>query len=253
MPTRPTKILNLLLDHKAKGDKMFAVLIDPDKAEEKHLKSILEECVKCKVDILMIGGSLVTTTNSDFVVSYCKANISIPIVLFPGSYLSVNENADVLLFLSLTSGRNPEYLIGQHIAAAPLLRESSLEIIPTSYLLVDGGKPTTVSYISGTSPIPNDKPEIAASIALAGEFLGHKLIFLDCGSGATKSIQPEMIQLVKKWVSLPVICGGGIDSAAKAKILWEAGVDIIVVGNAIEKSTSLIEEISNIKFELNQI
>ncbi len=248
MPKRPTKILNLLLEKKAKGEKMFAVLIDPDKADEGHLEAIIAASNSQKVDFLFVGGSLVTTKNAAFVVSYCKSHCSIPVILFPSSYLSVNEKADALLFLSLTSGRNPEYLIGQHVAAAPLLKDSALEIIPTSYILVDGGKATTVSYISGSSPIPNDKPEIAASTALAGELLGHNLIFLDCGSGALHTIHQTIVEAVKSWVSLPLICGGGIDTAEKAKILWQSGADLIVVGNAIEKSVGLIAEIAAVKW-----
>jgi len=223
---------------------MFAVLIDPDKAEEEHLKALLRACNTHEVDFLFIGGSLVTTKNTAFTVDYCKSNSSIPLVLFPGNYLSINESADALLFLSLTSGRNPEYLIGQHVAAAPLLRDSTLEIISTSYILVDGGKTTTASYISGCSPVPHDKPEIAASTALAGELQGHQLIFLDCGSGALHTLNPETVKTVKKWTNLPIICGGGIDTAAKAKILWDAEADLIVVGNAIEKSVALVEAIA---------
>ncbi|MFN0050079.1 MAG: geranylgeranylglyceryl/heptaprenylglyceryl phosphate synthase [Cytophagales bacterium] len=248
MPKRPTKILNQLLDKKAKGEKMFAVLIDPDKANEAHLAAVLASCINNKVDFLFIGGSMATTQNAKFVVSYCKANTNIPLILFPGSYLGVNEEADALLFLALTSGRNAEYLIGQHVAAAPLLKDSKLEIIPTSYLLIDGGKPTTVSYISGTTPIPNDKPEIAAATALAGEMLGHKLIFVDCGSGANQTVSNEMLVAISKWVDLPILCGGGIDSAQKAQLLWQSGADVLVVGNAIEKTVSLIAEIASVKF-----
>lgn len=250
MPNRPKKIINLLLEKKANGNKMFAVLIDPDKANEAHLALLIKLSIHHKVDFLMVGGSLITSSNLDFVVKYCKQHSTIPVILFPSGQLSINEFADGLLFLSLTSGRNAEYLIGQQVSVAPFLINSQLDIMATSYLLIDGGKPTTVSYLSGTNPIPRDKPEIAAATAFAGELLGHQLVFLDCGSGAQQSIKTEMIQKVKEWTTLPILCGGGIDSAGKAKAIWEAGADLIVVGNAIENSLELIKEIAEAKYYL---
>lgn len=172
----------------------------------------------------------------DVIKSYCN----IPVVIFPGSILQIDPKADAILYLSLLSGRNPELLIGQQVAAAPALRNSGLEIISTGYLLIDGGNATTVSYISNTLPIPHDKNDIAVCTAWAGEMLGFKLIYLDTGSGAMKTVSESMVTQVSSNISLPLIVGGGINTASKAAALCEAGADIIVVGSSIEKEPSLI-------------
>ncbi|MBC8173742.1 MAG: geranylgeranylglyceryl/heptaprenylglyceryl phosphate synthase, partial [Chitinophagales bacterium] len=161
-----------------------------------------------------------------------------------GSIQQVNPHADALLFLSLISGRNPELLIGNHVLAAPYVKKSGIEAISTGYILIDGGAPTTVSYISNTTPIPHDKTEIAVCTAMAGELLGMQLIYMDAGSGAKRSISPAMITSVKKNITLPLVIGGGIRTPETAYALSHAGADVIVVGNAIEKDASLIKEIS---------
>jgi putative glycerol-1-phosphate prenyltransferase len=153
-------------------------------------------------------------------------------------------SADAILFLSLISGRNPDFLIGQHVISAPILKKSSLEILPTGYILVDSGKQTTVSYMSNTTPIPHDKPEIAACTAMAGEMLGLKLMYLDAGSGAQRAISPKMISIVRKSVDVPLIVGGGIRSANEAYEAMLAGADTIVIGNGIEKNPALLAEVS---------
>ncbi len=191
-----------------------------------------------------MGGSLLTTDNLTQTVNICKANTTIPVILFPANSLHIDNGADAILFLSLISGRNPEFLIGQHILAAPALKRSKLEILPTGYILVDTGKPTTVTYISNTTPIPYEKDSIAACTALAGEFLGLKLIYMDGGSGAEKPISKSMIKAVCATIDVPLIVGGGINSVEKAKNALEAGADIIVVGNALEKSPELLKEIA---------
>ena len=165
-------------------------------------------------------------------------------ILFPGNNYQLCEEADALLLLSLISGRNPEYLIGQHVVAAPLIKESGIEAIPTGYLLIDGGKISTTSYITQTVPIPADKPDVAVATALAGEQLGLKLIYLEAGSGAANPVSAEMISAVKKNVSLPLIVGGGIRSGAQAEAACQAGADIIVVGNILEKAPELLMELS---------
>lgn len=173
-----------------------------------------------------------------------RAACDIPIVLFPGSTQQLCDEADAILFLSLISGRNADLLIGNHVIAAPYLKQSSLEILPTGYMLIDGGRPTTVSYISGTLPIPADKPDIAACTAVAGEMLGLRLLFMDAGSGAQQCVSEEMVATVRNQVDIPIIVGGGIRSAAQAAKLAAAGADIIVVGNAIEANPELIQSIS---------
>ena len=230
--------------HKA-NKKSIAVLVDPDKAEDPsrllHLINLASE--NC-VDYFFVGGSLVTSANLSEVVKKIKENITIPVVLFPGSAIQVDASADALLFLSLISGRNPELLIGQHVVAAPIIRNTRLEVIPTGYMLINSGKITSVAYISNTMPIPDDKYSLAASTALAGQMLGLQTIYIDAGSGAEKEISPRMIASVRKSIAIPLIVGGGINSAQKAITALEAGADMIVVGNALEKDPDLLTEVS---------
>ncbi len=233
-----------IISKKQEEKKQFAVLIDPDKLEEKLLFQIIDHAVISKVDFFFVGGSLLTSNNLDFCISNIKKNCDIPVLLFPGSPMQISSHADAILFISLISGRNPEALIGQHVIAAPYIKRANLETISTGYILVDAGKPTTVSYLSNSFPIPNDKPEIAVCTALAGEMLGLKLIYLDAGSGAKNAVPPEMISGVRKNISVPLMVGGGINSGEKALEAYRAGADILVVGNAIEKNYSLMKEIS---------
>ena len=227
------------------GKKLFAILIDPDKQKKEELKKIVEKAKLAKTDLLFVGGSLLTNDSLNSCLETLKSNCDIPVVLFPGNAMQVNDNADAILFLSLISGRNAEMLIGKQVITAPILKQSSLEVIPTGYMLIDSGKPTTASYMSNTTPIPHEKNAVAACTALAGEMLGLKCIFMDGGSGALTPISEKMIASVRKSINVPLIIGGGISSGKKAAANCQAGADIIVVGNAIEKDESLIEEISN--------
>ncbi|MFM7431665.1 MAG: geranylgeranylglyceryl/heptaprenylglyceryl phosphate synthase, partial [Flammeovirgaceae bacterium] len=173
-------------------------------------------------------------------------------VIFPGSSLQIDPAADALLFLSLISGRNPDLLIGQHVIAAPILKNNKLEVMPTGYILINSGKITSVAYISNTTPIPEDKYSLAACTALAGEMLGLRLIYLDAGSGAENEISPKMISTVRKAVNVPLIVGGGINTSRKAIAALEAGADLIVIGNALEKDPNLLTEISDKVYDWNQ-
>jgi putative glycerol-1-phosphate prenyltransferase len=233
-----------LLDRRAAGKKSFAVLVDPDKTRIDQVGELIEKCVSAEVDFLLVGGSLVVSTHLEELVLSIKAQTKIPVILFPGSPSQVTPAADALLYLSLISGRNPELLIGQHVISAPLVKKSGLEIISTGYMVVDGGLPTTVSYISNANPLPSNKNEIAVCTALAGEMLGMKLIYLDAGSGALMPIPTEMIKAVSEQISIPLIVGGGITTPEKAAANCRAGADLIVVGNAIEKDTDLILSMS---------
>ena len=224
--------------------KSFALLIDPDKQNKKQLLSIIKKAINANVDYFFVGGSLLTHDSLDLCLKTLKENSTIPVVLFPGNAMQVNDTADGILFLSLISGRNAEMLIGKQVITAPILKNSSLEILPTGYMLVDSGKPTTVSYMSNTTPIPYDKNGVAACTAMAGEMLGLKLIFMDGGSGAKMAISEKMISRVRKSINIPLIIGGGINSGEKAIRNCKAGADIIVVGNAIEKDENLITEIT---------
>jgi putative glycerol-1-phosphate prenyltransferase len=222
------------------GDKKLAVLIDPDKVYQPQLDATIDLASSSGVDFIFIGGSLLVRDELEFCVKRVKERCEIPVVLFPGSNKQVSNNADALLLLSLISGRNAEWLIGQHVEAALKLRKSSLEIISTGYILIDGGRETSVTYVSQTKPIPADKTEIAVSTAIAGELLGLKLIFMDAGSGALNPVSPRMIRSVKNNIQLPLIIGGGINTPEKATRACAAGADVIVVGNAIEKDAGLI-------------
>jgi len=233
--------------------KCLALLIDPDNIDRGHLGE-LKACIdQCCIDFIFIGGSLLKDDNLDFCLKFVKENFRIPSVLFPGDVFQVNDRADGILFLSLISGRNAELLIGKHVTAAPYLRRSELEVIPTGYILVDGGHPTTVSYMSQTMPIPRDKPEIAGSTASAGELLGLRVIFLDAGSGASEPVSAAMIRQVKEEIDIPLIVGGGIQTGAEARKVCEAGADIIVVGNVVEKNPDSILEISDAVEALNRV
>tara|TARA_B100001287_G_C22612894_1_gene496035 strand:+ start:202 stop:948 length:747 start_codon:yes stop_codon:yes gene_type:complete len=226
------------------GKKSFAILIDPDKQDKNKLRKIIKKAEESKVDYFFVGGSLLSYDSLDDCINTLKQNSKIPIILFPGNTMQINDKAEGILFLSLISGRNPDMLIGKQVIAAPILKESSLEVISTGYMLIDSGQQTTASYISNTQPIPSNKNAVAVCTALAGEMLGLKLIFMDGGSGAKNPISEKMITSVKKAINLPLIIGGGINSAKKAIDNCKAGADIIVVGNAIEKNINLINEIA---------
>lgn len=244
-------VLRKLKDYKRQQKKSFALLIDPDNVDELECIELLNLAETAQVDFLFIGGSLITGNNLGRIVEICKSHTHIPVILFPGSSLHIDTEADAILFLSLISGRNPDFLIGQHILAAPILKRSSLEILPTGYMLVDTGRQTTVSFISNTTPIPYDKPDVAACIAMAGEMLGLQIIYMDGGSGAEKPISPQMISAVRKAINTPLIVGGGINSPEKVQIALKAGADVVVVGNAIEKDTQLIHKITQAIREFN--
>jgi putative glycerol-1-phosphate prenyltransferase len=237
-------IYNNILKSKKEGKKIFAILIDPDKQTNEELLETVNIANNSNVDYFFVGGSLLINNSLEQSILTIKSNSSIPVVLFPGNAMQVSENADAILFLSLISGRNPEMLIGQQVITAPLLKQTDLEVLSTGYMLIDSGKPTTVSYMSNTTPIPYEKNYVAACTAMAGEMLGLKLIFMDGGSGAKTPISSHMIKSVSDSVNVPLIIGGGICSADKALENCQAGADIIVVGNAIEKENGLIKEIS---------
>jgi len=247
------KILDILKERHAIGKKSIAVLVDPDKADDparlSHLLNLASE--NC-IDFFFVGGSLITTTNLSEVINQIKEQVSIPVVLFPGNSLQLDPGADAILFLSLISGRNPDLLIGQHVLAAPILRNNKIEVLPTGYMLINSGKITSVAYISNTTPIPEDKYSLAACTAMAGEMLGLQLIYLDAGSGAEREISKKMISTVRKAVKTPLIVGGGINTAAKAIAAFEAGADMIVIGNALEKDPEILIEISDKVYDWNQ-
>ncbi len=243
-PSNLNHIYDSLLIDKVNGQKRFVVLLDPDKLRLSNMNKVLQSSIEAGVDYFFIGGSLIVSDMLDTILATIKEATNIPTILFPGNSYQLSYKADAILFLSLISGRNPELLIGNHVLAAPYLKLSPLEILPTGYILIDGGVRTTVSYISNTQPIPADKPDIAACTAMAGEMLGMKLMYLDAGSGAKYSVPGDIITAVNQVTDIPLIVGGGIRSAEAAQKVAQAGADVIVVGNAIEKNPELIAEIA---------
>jgi putative glycerol-1-phosphate prenyltransferase len=222
--------------------KQIAILIDPDKKSINDIAKIVKIATQEKIDFIFVGGSL-TNVNIDEVVLNIKKLTEIPVILFPGNLLQISHKADGILLLSLISGRNAEFLIGNHVIAAPFLKNSKLEIISTGYMIIEGDSTTSVQYMSNTNPIPKNKPEIAVATAMAGEMLGLKTIYLEAGSGANSHISLEMIREVKSNINIPLIVGGGIRTAKAAKEVCDAGADVIVIGTAFEKNPELISEI----------
>lgn len=235
----------LLLAAKTSGKKLLAVLVDPDKAKRDNLMQLAEFANQGQVDAFLWGGSLVNAPQAEYHLRLLKSYLEdTPVILFPGSTYQLDAQADGLLLLSLLSGRNPDLLIGRHVQVAGRIKQMKLEAIPTGYLLIDGGKPTSVSYMSNTTPIPADKPSIAAATALAGEQLGMKLIYMDAGSGAANPVSPSVIQCVRQEVILPIIVGGGIRTPERATASLEAGADMVVVGNGLENNPDWLPELA---------
>lgn len=241
-----------IAEGKEQSKKKFAVLLDPDKIRLKQFDKTLQLAIDSNVDYFFIGGSLIVSDMLDNTLESIKKETDIPMILFPGNSFQLSYRADALLFLSLISGRNAELLIGKHVVVAPYLKLSPLEIMPTGYMLIDGGVPTTVTYMSNSSPIPANKPDIAASTALAGQFLGLKLIFMDAGSGAQNPIHTDMIEAVSNTIDIPLIVGGGIKTPEKALENIKAGADLIVIGDIIEKEPSLLPELADAIHSLNK-
>lgn len=228
-----------------KGRLLF-VLIDPDHFDEARFISMLSAIEGHAPHAFLLGGSLISGGDFHGTLESIKRHTSIPICLFPGNFRQIDTRADAILFMSLISGRNPDFLIGNQVVAAPVLHNSGIEIIPTGYMLIDGGKITSAHYMSHTLPIPADKPEIAACTALAGQMLGMKCIYMDAGSGALSPISENMISQVRDKIQTPIIVGGGIKDAKTAQQMYQAGATAIVIGNAVESNPKLIIEIHSI-------
>ncbi|HOY33123.1 MAG TPA: geranylgeranylglyceryl/heptaprenylglyceryl phosphate synthase [Bacteroidales bacterium] len=237
-----------IVNNTSSGKKQLSILIDPDKSTAACVKKTAELANEAGVDFFFIGGSLITSDNMSKCILALKEYSGIPVVIFPGSVMQVNGHADAILFLSLISGRNAEMLIGKHVVAAPYIRGASLEVIPTGYMLIESGSPTAASYMSHSLPIPHDKDDIAMCTAMAGEMLGLKMVYLDAGSGAGTHVSTAMTEKVKNAVSVPLVVGGGVDTAEKAKELYKAGADMIVAGNAVEKNQAVIGRLADARF-----
>jgi len=216
----------------------FLVLLDPDKMDGGALAGFAARAELGGADALLVGGSLMLHDTFDELVRQIKAAVHIPLLIFPGSTKQISRHADAILFLSLVSGRNPVYLIGEQVIAAPLIKQLRLEAIPTAYMLIDSWRVTSAEFMSGTLPIPRDKPDIAKAHALAAEYLGMKLVYLEAGSGARQPVPDEMVQAVVDYISIPVVVGGGIRTPEEARKRVQAGASFVVIGNVLEPKTN---------------
>lgn len=231
---------SFLVSASGKGRKLVALLIDPDSVNPGTGAMAADS----GADLILIGGSLMSGGNMAETIRLVKKVCRVPVFIFPGSVLQICSEADGILNLSLISGRNPELLIGQHVIAAPVMKASGLEILPMGYMLIDSGKQTTASYMSGTAAIPYEKDEIAMCTAMAGEMLGLKTLYLDAGSGASKAVSASMVSLVKNNSLVPLFVGGGIRDSKTAVKLCKAGADVIVIGTGAEQDSSFAQRIS---------
>lgn len=242
-PFPANHLLDKLVGLRQHKRKALAVLLDPDDFEPGRVHHLLSLSKQHPIDYFFVGGSLVLTEHQAVLIALLKAEApQVPVLLFPSHALHIDSAADGILLLSLISGRNPDFLIGQHVVAAPRLRQSGLQILPTGYMLVDSGRPTTASYVSGTAPLPANKPSIAAATALAGEQLGLRLTYLDGGSGAQQPVSAAIIEAVCEAVSTPLIVGGGLNTGEKIYAALAAGADLVVVGNHLEHNPLFIAD-----------
>ena len=232
-------------DKISSAGKQIAVLLDPEKITLNdtfllHLRNI----EAAGVSLLFVGGSTVTSEQQQQCISYLKANSSLPFVIFPGSPDQIVDGANAILLLNLISGRNPDFLIGHHVAAAQRLYESDLEIIPTAYVLIDGGTQTAVQRISATEAISHADFPLFRSTVLAGAMMGNQVVYLDAGSGAEQSVPQDWIAKMKQEIEIPIIVGGGIRDVSRIEQFFAAGADVVVIGNHVESNPEFLGEIN---------
>lgn len=234
---------SLLNDFKRKNQ--VAVLIDPEKCQSKNdLMDLIQRINLAEVHYVFVGGSTVTQSEFEFTIDLLHQHSNAPVVIFPGSSDQVSEKADGILFLSLISGRNPDFLIGHHVQSAQKIVDSGIEVIPTAYLLIDGGTRSSVAYVSQTTPIPRDKVSIVRNTALAGKLQGKQVVFLDAGSGAKHAVSSEIVKSVAE-LNIPLIIGGGITTIAEMNELHDYGANIVVIGNKIESDIDFLLDLKN--------
>ena len=236
-------IYDFFLSAMNQGNKLLAILLDPDKIHVDSIDETINRINNSGVDFIFVGGSIVEESVTDKLVSKIKELTSLPVVLFPGNYIQITSNADAILFLSLISGRNPEYLINQQVKAVPYLNKSELEVIPTGYILVDGGKETAVQRVSETKPILAENIDEITQTAMAGMYMGNKLIYLEAGSGALNPVSAAAIKSVKKNLNIPLIVGGGIRSKTELLEAYKNGADVVVIGTAFEENNNFLQKI----------
>jgi putative glycerol-1-phosphate prenyltransferase len=231
-------IYNEILQSKKEKKKLLAILLDPDKISKDSLQNIIPKINQSPATHIFIGGSLVLTNTIDGIIRKLKQKTALPVLLFPGNPSQISSEAHGILFLTLLSGRNPDFLIEHQVKAAPILKKTNLEIISTGYILIDGGNQTAVASVSKTIPLPRHNSDIAVATALAGEFLGNKLVYLEAGSGAKLSVPLETISLVSKNIEIPLIVGGGIKDIQGIEDAYAAGADLVVIGTAFENDSN---------------
>jgi len=241
-----TQMNMTVLERIYKGTGQIALLIDPEKTtDEEKLIELVRKAEFAGVHFFFVGGSTVIRKDIEHVVHVIKSHTAIPVLLFPGAYHQLSPEADALLFLNLISGRNPDFLIGHHVQCAEEVLNMDLEVIPTGYILIDGGKLTSVAYVSQTTPIPREKLSIARQTAIAGHLMGQRLLYFDAGSGALMSVPTELIREIKETLPTPVIVGGGIRTIEAIEAMKEAGANVIVIGNKIEEDLDFLLDIRN--------
>lgn len=237
-------IYKRICEDKKRGQKLLTMLIDPDNNDLDRLFKNINVAIDAHIDYFFLGGSLLFNNNINAIINHIKTLCQIPVVLFPGSQVQVNNNADCLLLPSVISGRNADLLIGKHVEAAGLIKASNLETISLGYMLIDSGTTTTVHYMSNTQPIPYSKPDIATATAIAGEMLGLQMLYLEAGSGAQQAVSQKMINAVSQSTNVPLIVGGGIRSPETAQRVLNNGADMIVIGTALENNINLVYDLS---------
>lgn len=241
-----SKLLKSLSKSQRKG---IAWLVDPEKEIDLERFDWIRNS---GLDLILVGGSSSGGENFETIIQSIKEIAgSIPICIFPGSYLQLSDRADAILFLTLISGRNPEYLISHQVQAAQQVEQSKLEVLPTGYILVNNGELLSVHAVSQTLPLSNEDPEFVKATALAGKFMGMRFFYLDAGSGAGAPVSPKVISTVKRAIKLPIIVGGGLSDSRKVKSAFEAGADLVVLGNSIEKDPGFLSEVLDIKEAYN--
>ncbi|MEC7934699.1 MAG: geranylgeranylglyceryl/heptaprenylglyceryl phosphate synthase [Candidatus Neomarinimicrobiota bacterium] len=239
-------VLNYLLSVKKKKGAGYIVLIDPDKNSDNNLEEKISKINNSGVDAIFVGGSLILDNNCEKRVELIKSISKVPVIFFPGGISQLNKHYDAMLFMSILSGRNSHYLIGEQVIAAPIVKDLGIEVIPTGYLLVDGGNNSSVQFMSGSNPIPIEKPDILIAHALAAQYLGKKLVYLESGSGAKNSIPNNLLKAVTKYIDVPIIVGGGIKTPQSANEKVLAGASFVVIGSILEgNNTNIINEFAD--------
>ncbi|MFH6998431.1 geranylgeranylglyceryl/heptaprenylglyceryl phosphate synthase [Flavobacterium sp. FlaQc-57] len=228
-------------DAKESGQKLLAILLDPDKIVWENLDHLLLKINQSPATHIFVGGSIVQSIILEDLIAQLKQKTSLPVVIFPGDPSQISPQADAILFLSLLSGRNPDYLIEYQVQAAPILKKTNLEVISTGYILIESGNETAVARVSKTKPLNRDNLDLVLATAQAGEMLGNRLIYLEAGSGAKKAVPLEMIQLIAQNINIPVIVGGGIVDLHGIQNAYKAGADLVVIGTAFENDSQFFE------------